>query len=83
MMAVAGVTDAGAFALPDKNGIDTPWIAIVRSPDLKEQDVSKALMLPGLPPTHVVWIDKIPRTTNGKIQRDQLQDAARKLGPGA
>jgi acyl-CoA synthetase (AMP-forming)/AMP-acid ligase II len=79
VMACAGVADAAAFAMPDKNGFDAPWIAVVRQADLKEQDVAKALMLPGLPPAHVVWIDQIPRTANGKVHRDRLQAAARTL----
>jgi acyl-coenzyme A synthetase/AMP-(fatty) acid ligase len=79
VMACAGVIDAGAFSMRDKNGFDMPWIAIVRGSDLREQDVAKALMMPGLPPVRVVWIDKIPRTPTGKIYRDQLQAAAQKL----
>jgi acyl-coenzyme A synthetase/AMP-(fatty) acid ligase len=81
VMACAGVVDAGAFSMRDKNGFDMPWIAIVRGPDLREQDVAKALMLPGLPPVRVVWIDKVPRTSTGKVYRDQLQAAAQDLNP--
>lgn len=79
VMACAGVADAAAFAMPDKNGFDAPWIAIVRREGLKEQDIAKALMLPGLPPAHVVWVDEIPRTATGKAHRDQLQAGARAL----
>jgi acyl-CoA synthetase (AMP-forming)/AMP-acid ligase II len=80
VLACPGVKDAGVFTLRDAAGIDMPWIAIVRDETLREQDVAQALMLPGLPPAHVVWIDAIPRTHTGKIQRDQLQAMARGSG---
>ena len=76
VLACAGVKDAGAFTLADASGFDMPWIAIVRDETLVEADVDKALMLPGLPPAHVVWTDAIPRTPMGKVQRDQLRAAA-------
>jgi len=71
-----GVRDAGVFTLPDASGFDMPWIAIVRDETLVEKDIADALMIPGLPPVHVVWIDAIPRTAIGKVNRDQLQAAA-------
>lgn len=84
VLACPGARDAGVFTLPDAAGFDMPWIAIVRDDSLREQDVAEALMLPGLPPTHVVWIDAIPRTPTGKVHRDQLQAMAQGLGdPGA
>lgn len=79
VLACAGVRDAGLFALPDASGFDMPWIAIVRDETLVESHVAEALVIPGLPPVHVVWIDKIPRSGLGKVQRDQLQAAARRL----
>ncbi len=83
VLACAGVRDAGVFTLPDASGFDTPWIAIVRDETLVEQDVDRALMIPGLPPAHVVWIDAIPRTGVGKVHRDQLRAAALRLGHSA
>lgn len=80
VLACAGVRDAGLFTLPDGSGFDMPWIAIVRDDTLVEKDVAEALMIPGLPPVHVVWIDAIPRSGLGKIQRDQLQAAAMRHG---
>ena len=80
VLACGGVQDAGVFTLPDAAGFDAPWIAIVRDETLLEKDVAEALMIPGLPPAHVVWIDKVPRTGTGKVQRDQLQAAARNRG---
>lgn len=42
--------------------------------------ITAVKQIPGLPPAHVVWIDAIPRTHTGKIQRDQLQAMARGSG---
>jgi 2,3-dihydroxybenzoate-AMP ligase len=81
VLACPGAKDAGVFTLPDGSGFDMPWIAIVRDDTLREQDVAEALMIPGLPATHVVWIDKIPRTPTGKVHRGQLQAAARRRAP--
>jgi acyl-coenzyme A synthetase/AMP-(fatty) acid ligase len=83
VLTCVGVRDAGVFTLPDGSGFNMPWIAIVRDETLVEDDIAKALMIPGLPPTHVVWIDVIPRTGMGKIQRDQLQAAAVRHGHAA
>ncbi len=80
VLACAGVKDAGLFTLPDETGFDMPWIAVVRDETLVENDIAEALVIPGLPPVHVVWTDKIPRSGLGKIQRDQLQAAAQRLG---
>ena len=76
VLACPGAKDAGVFTLPDGSGFDMPWIAIVRDETLREQDVAQALMIPGLPPTHVVWIDAIPRTPLGKVHRDRLRAMA-------
>lgn len=79
VMACAGVRDAGLFTMPDDAGFPRPWIAVVRGPDLREEEIAKALLIPGLPPVHVVWIDRVPRTPTGKVHRDQLQEAAKSL----
>jgi acyl-CoA synthetase (AMP-forming)/AMP-acid ligase II len=74
-----GVVDAGAFTLPDGLGFETSWIAVVRGENLREQDLAQALMAPGFPPATVIWIDKIPRTSDGEVHRDQLQAVAKKM----
>jgi acyl-coenzyme A synthetase/AMP-(fatty) acid ligase len=76
VLACAGVRDAALFTLRDGAGFDMPWIAVVRDDTLVEKDIAEALMIPGLPPVHVVWTDTIPRSGLGKIQRDRLQAAA-------
>jgi 2,3-dihydroxybenzoate-AMP ligase len=79
VMACPGVVDAGAFTMIDAAGFMAPWIAVVRGEGLSEQAIAEALMLPGLPPAHVVWTDVIPRTATGKVHRDQLQAASKAL----
>jgi acyl-coenzyme A synthetase/AMP-(fatty) acid ligase len=78
-MACAGVKDAAVFVLPDDSGFPAPWLAIVRGENLNEADIARALVIPGLPPVHVVWTDAIPRTPTGKVLRDTLEAAAQKL----
>jgi len=75
-LACPGVIDAGAFVMPDANGIGTPWIAVVRGEGLSEAALAQALRLPGMPPVYVAWVDRIPRNALGKVQRDQLRQAA-------
>lgn len=78
-MTCAGVKDAGAFTMQDATGFSTPWLAIVRSKDLREADLAKALTMPALPPVRIMWTDVIPRTPTGKVIREKLQAAAKTL----
>jgi 2,3-dihydroxybenzoate-AMP ligase len=76
---VPGVADVAAFALEDESGVARPWLAVVRDGPVEEGAIGRALVLPGLPPVRVAWIDAIPRTLMGKIQREPLRQAARLL----
>ncbi|MFN3536999.1 MAG: class I adenylate-forming enzyme family protein [Brevundimonas sp.] len=78
---VPGVVDAAAFALPDANGVDQPWVAVVRTSEftLAEEDVGKALAPLGLPTVRIAWIDAIPRSPVGKVARETLRQAAEVL----
>lgn len=73
---VPGVLDVAAFGVADANGIEQPWLAVVRGEDLDENAVGRALALPELPAVHLAWIDAIPRTRLGKVQREILRAAA-------
>ena len=75
---VAGVADVAAFSLPGDAG-DQPWLAIVRAGEVDEGAVGRALTLPGLGTVRIAWIEAIPRTLMGKVRREELQAAARKL----
>jgi len=81
ILQVPGVIDAGAFALPDANGVDQPWVAVVRASGFKlaEADLGKVLAPLGLPPVRIAWIDAIPRSPLGKVARQTLRQAAQVL----
>jgi len=78
---VAGVADVAAFALSDKDGVDQPWLAVVKAAgaEVDERALGSALAPLGLPSVRVAWIAEIPRTPLGKIARDTLRTAARAL----
>ena len=74
-----GVRDVAAFALPGPAG-DQPWLAIVRGEgEVDQAAIVRAVALPGLGPVRIAWIEGIPRTLMGKVRRDELQKAARRL----
>lgn len=75
---VAGVADVAAFALDGEDG-ERPWLAIVRSGEIDEGEIGRALALPGLPTVSIAWIEAIPRTPMGKPRREELKAAARRL----
>lgn len=79
VLRVPGVVDAAAFAVAASDGNQQPWLAIVRDADLKKEAIGQALALPDLPPVRIAWIDAIPRTALGRIWREALREAARKL----
>ena len=79
---VAGVADVAAFALDDADGNAQPWLAVVRSGEVAEGAIGRALTVPNLPAVRIAWIDAIPRTVMGKVRREALQEAARQLGRG-
>ncbi|PKO91410.1 MAG: beta-hydroxyacyl-ACP dehydratase [Betaproteobacteria bacterium HGW-Betaproteobacteria-10] len=75
--AIPGVIDA-AFFLPDEatpNGI-TRLVAFVVAPGLDKQQLSSALRQrvdPIFLPRPLVWLEKLPRNSTGKLPRSQLQ----------
>jgi acyl-CoA synthetase (AMP-forming)/AMP-acid ligase II len=77
--AVRGVTAVAAFALEDEQGIAQPWLAIVRDGDIEEGAIGRALAMPELPPVRIAYIDALPLTPLGKVRREVLREAARKL----
>ena len=77
-----GVVDAAAFARPGADGLDEPWLAIVRGEDFDPAALDAAVRehLLDLPPIRVAWISSIPRNAGGKVERDRLRAAAEALG---
>ena len=74
-----GVADCACIAVPDPSGVlgEVPKAFLLRSADAPTiEDIKAGLM--GLLPPHEIpaqweWIDSIPRTSSGKIQRLKLK----------
>jgi 2,3-dihydroxybenzoate-AMP ligase len=77
---ISGIAAAAAFALEDAQGIAQPWIAIVRDGEVSEPEIGRALAIAELPPVRVAYIDALPLTPLGKVRREALKEAARRLG---
>lgn len=74
-----GVADCACIAIPDPNGVlgEVPMAYLQRSvnqPDIEQlkRQVSQ-LLPPHEVPVRWEWIDRIPRTSSGKIQRLKLK----------
>jgi acyl-CoA synthetase (AMP-forming)/AMP-acid ligase II len=84
-----GVLDAAAFAVPDANGIDRPWIAVVRGEDFSAARLLALLQSrwPALRDLKIASIDVIPRNEMVKVERRKLKqmviDARGRAGAGA
>lgn len=80
LLKIPGVEDCACIGIPDKNGVlgevVKAFIVKAEGCNLSEDDVKNQLSgkLEGYKiPAEVEWIDKIPRTQNGKIQRALLK----------
>lgn len=71
-----GVTDIAAFSLPDAQGIERPWVAVVVTPEFNQQALVTQLrdILPTLPPLSVAIVPDIARNTMGKVMRKELRE---------
>lgn len=71
-----GVFDCAAFAVPDAQGLDQCWLAVVAAPDFERDSLARHLTgYGGLPANRFAWIDEIPRNAMGKVERAKLRDA--------
>lgn len=80
LLKIPGVEDCACIGIPDENGVlgevVKAFIVKAECSDLSEDNVKNQLSgkLEGYKiPAEVEWIDKIPRTQNGKIQRALLK----------
>jgi len=73
-----GIRDAAAFSVPDKFGVETPVIAVVRGTDHKPGELMGKLKArwPGLRGMQVAVVGQIPRNGMGKIERLRLRQQA-------
>ena len=72
----AGIRDAAAFSLPDKFGVERPWVALVRGDDYKAGEVAGRVRArwPLLGELQVAVMAAIPRNQMGKIDRLKLRE---------
>lgn len=82
-----GVLDAAAFGVPDRDlgHVVAAWV-VARpgvAPDRGELDAHcRARLARYKRPVHVRWVDELPLTANGKVQRYSIRDAfERDRGP--
>ena len=74
-----GVADCACIGVPDPNGVlgEVPKAFMVKGDSTLNFDEIKGRLLTKLPPHEVpvewVWVDTIPRTSSGKIQRLKLK----------
>jgi len=71
-----GVTDIAAFSLPDDQGIERPWVAVVVTEGFDQQALITQLRerYPELPPLSVAMVPDIARNTMGKVLRKELRE---------
>ncbi len=74
----AGIRDAAAFSVPDRFGVETPFIAVVRGADHKPGELMGKLKArwPTLRGVQVAFVRQIPRNGMGKIERQRLRQQA-------
>jgi acyl-CoA synthetase (AMP-forming)/AMP-acid ligase II len=75
-LSCAGIRDAAAFTVPDRYGVEVPWIAVVRGDNFRQGEVLDRLTrrFPQLRGLHVAIRAEIPRNHMGKIERLRLRE---------
>jgi acyl-coenzyme A synthetase/AMP-(fatty) acid ligase len=74
LLSLPGVRDAGAFGVPDADGIVEVWAAIVPAGPVAMPALFEACheRLLGRAPKYIIDVAEIPRNDGGKIRRDAL-----------
>ena len=75
-LALPGIRDAAAFAVPDEAGLDQCWLAVSADPGFDRD--SLAVHLAGyvdLPAYRFAWTEAIPRNALGKAERAKPRHA--------
>ncbi len=75
-LSCTGIRDAAAFTVPDRYGVEVPWIAVVRGDNFRQGEVLDRLTsrFPQLRGLHVAIRAEIPRNHMGKIERLRLRE---------
>lgn len=70
-----GVDDCAAFSVPDADGIDHCWLAVVQREGFEREHLTRIIAAEGskLPPVRFAWSEVVPRNAMGKIERDRLR----------
>ena len=70
------VKDVAVFGVPDKDGLDRIWAAVVSENWVDESGIRQviAARLPDRTPDRIVQVDAIPRTETGKVKRAELRE---------
>jgi acyl-coenzyme A synthetase/AMP-(fatty) acid ligase len=81
--AFTGIREAGAFSMPNDVGVEEVWSFIVHGEAVDQAELQKKSR-ERLSQTHVpvrfISVPELPRTTNGKLQRQRLAAMAQELG---
>ena len=83
LTAFEGVSQAAAFTMPNRVGIDEVWAMIVASRQIDEAAVLAHCRrhLPSLcVPERIISVERLPRNENGKIERHRLANLAPRNG---
>jgi len=67
------IAEAGAFGVMGSSGVEEICIAIISRAPLSEKHVIEWCAERNLPVTHVFFVDSLPKTALGKIQRAELK----------
>ena len=78
LMTLPGVEEAAAFGVPDENGIDQIWAAIVARGKIEDVVLHEFCKraLRDLAPVAILQLKSMPRTESGKLMRRGLAEAA-------
>ena len=72
----AAVREAAVVGAPDRDGLIKPKAFVVRSTEVSEdalKDFVKDRLAPYKYPRWIEFVDELPRTATGKVQRFQLR----------
>ncbi len=75
-MGCPGVVDAACFAVPDAQGIDQCWLAVVAGEAFDREELTRRVARDPGPTVRYAWTEEIPRNANGKIDRQRLRNEA-------
>lgn len=75
---IEGIKDAALFSMPDNDGIQQPWLAIVRGDNFDIDQIARILEKEfyNLPDVSVLWVNSIPRDEEGHVLRNHLEKLA-------